>query len=162
MTVTTTEPDGTVTAATLTVDDHEVARRFAASLAPGTLLAHALTEAGHIPSAPPPTPVDQVLLSRVRALVQHRLSDETLNVEALAGDLEMSPRHLRRRLHDLLGESPQAMLRRARVERAEMLLRCGIPSVKEVAHAVGYATAEGLRRAFVAVRGAPPSVICAV
>lgn len=156
-------PDGSITSTTLVADDDEIKQHFAASLAPGTLLAHMLTEARHAayPAYEPPTPIDQVLLSRLRTLIQHRLSDETLSVETLAAELDMSPRHLRRRLHALVDESPQQLLRRARVERAEMLLRCGIPSVKEVAHAVGYGTAEGLRRAFVSVRGAPPSEMCA-
>lgn len=100
---------------------------------------------------------DEVLLGQVHALVYEQISDPTLGIEALADALALSVRHFRRRVRAITGESPRALLRRMRVEHAEVLLQAGAPSIKEVASAVGYGSAEGLRRAFVAVRGIPPS-----
>ena len=105
------------------------------------------------------SPPDAVLIEEVQRQIACRMAEPQFGVEQMARELALSPRQLRRRVLVLMGESPQGLLRRARVERAEMLLRCGTPSVKEVAYAVGYCTAEGLRRAFVAVRGSPPSAV---
>lgn len=172
--------EGNLVAAHVQMSGTDIRQQFPESLLDGSLLQHTvrLAEArlpGDLAGSPsirvrlagasrraknvPFSPMDAVFLDEVRAQVERELAEPSFTIETLALELALSPRQLRRKLVELTGETPQALLRRVRVERAEMLLRCGTPSVKEVAHAVGYATAEGLRRAFVAVRGSPPSSV---
>lgn len=158
-------PDGRLATSHVQVNSTEIQQRFKASLEEDTLVMHALRRASaqvaaHAPEpVAPARPLEDVFLDEVETLISRRLSEPQFGVEKLASEMAMSPRHLHRKLTDLTGESPQTLLRRKRVERAEMLLRSGAPCVKEVAYAVGYGSGEGLRRAFVAVRGTPPSAL---
>jgi AraC-like DNA-binding protein len=68
----------------------------------------------------------------------------------------VSPSHLRRLFHQVLGASPRAMLQRLRLERAEALLSGGGLAVGRVAAACGFASEASFSRAFHRLRGVRP------
>lgn len=84
--------------------------------------------------------------------------DAKLSVEALAEQACMSPRHFARAFAAETGTTPAKAIERLRVEAAANLLESGA-SVQESARACGFATPETLRRAFIRVRGLPPSAL---
>ena len=110
-------------------------------------------------AAPEPAlaPLDREFVRRVDAQIAARLGDGGFGATQLAADLDLSERQLRRKLKAITGETPGARLRRCRIEAGASFLEAGTHSVKEAAAAVGYADAEGFRRAFVALRGHQPS-----
>ena len=86
----------------------------------------------------PPREADAAFLVQAREIIDARLDDDALSVQALARALAMSPRTLQRRLQDVCGQSPQDFLRQHRLQRARELLQSGrYTTVSEVAHAVG-------------------------
>lgn len=94
---------------------------------------------------------------RVRAAAMARLADPTFGAGGLARAVGLSPRQLRRRLA-AAGEAPaRALIRRARIEAAAVLLASGQRSVKQAQHDVGFKSASGFRRAFRHELGTSPS-----
>lgn len=83
----------------------------------------------------------------------HRARD----LEALAERLHMSPRHFRRRFAAVFGTTPQKYLERLRVETAKGLLENTPKELKRIAYECGFASEEGLRRAFVRQCGVRPA-----
>lgn len=83
--------------------------------------------------------------------------DAPLSLDALARDLLTSRSRLCAAFRAETGESLGAYIARARVERAEQLLRVGSLSVGEVARAVGYPRASSFTVAFERARGCSPS-----
>lgn len=87
--------------------------------------------------------------------VRTHLADD-LSVEALAERTCMSPRHFARAFAAETGTTPAKAVERLRVEAAASALEAG-QAVQLAARDCGFASAEILRRAFIRVRGLPPS-----
>ncbi len=100
---------------------------------------------------------DAVFLERVREAVEAHLGEATFGVEALADAVAMSRVHLFRRLRELCGEPPSALLLRMRLERAAALLAARSGSVSEVAYGVGFRSVSHFSKAFRARYGTTPS-----
>lgn len=83
--------------------------------------------------------------------------DEDLTVPALAERVLMSERSFARVFQRETGQTPGAYVEALRVERARDLLEDGAQSLEAVAQAVGFGSAEVLRRAFHRHLGIPPS-----
>lgn len=81
----------------------------------------------------------------------------TRDLDVLAERMHMSPRHFRRRFTTLFGATPQKYLEQLRVEAAKGLLENTRKELKRVAHDCGFASEEGLRRAFVRQCGVRPA-----
>ena len=81
--------------------------------------------------------------------------DADLSVEALARRAHLSSRQFARRFRAAFGEAPATHVRRLRVDAARTLLEQGV-SVQQAAPTVGFASVDGLRRAFEAVFGLTP------
>jgi transcriptional regulator GlxA family with amidase domain len=84
---------------------------------------------------------------------------ERLDVERLAERAALSPRQLHRLFVAKLGVSPAQYVEQARIEEARNLLAERRMSVRAVAAATGYASADSFRRAFARRFGEPPSRI---
>jgi AraC-like DNA-binding protein len=80
--------------------------------------------------------------------LQAHLHDENQTIDSMAAALNVSRATLSRRFQSAYGESPAAVLRRRRLERAQRLLERGEGSVSEVAYAVGFASLSVFSRAF--------------
>jgi len=114
------------------------------------------------PLAVPPTPVeaastDHVFLNGVRTAIEAHLADEDFTVDHLAEAVGLSRVHLYRRLQELIGASPSALIRSTRVERAAQLLAQEAGSVAEVAYGVGFKSVSHFSRVFREHHGHPPS-----
>lgn len=94
------------------------------------------------------------VLDHVRQHLKKRHS-----VEDLAALASMSARHFARAFREDTGVTPAKAVERIRVEAARNAFVAGEPSVQAVANACGFGTAEHMRRSFLRVFGAPPSVI---
>lgn len=70
----------------------------------------------------------------------------------------LSRRQLTRRMKAAMGPTPAAFIRTRRLNRAKELLAAGPETVKQVARAVGFASASAFAKAFRGHAGIPPSV----
>lgn len=103
---------------------------------------------------PPGSPFAN-LLDHVR-----RHLDERLDVDQLAALACMSPRNFSRRFVQEVGVTPARAVERLRVEAAVAALESSQEAVQAVARRCGFGDGERMRRAFLRVLGAPPSVRC--
>jgi len=101
-------------------------------------------------------PADRVLLQQaLRYLAEHYPTNVTL--DELAAHVHLSPYHLLRTFKSAFGLPPHAYLNQLRVQRAQTLLRAGLP-IAEVALQVGFHDQSHLTRHFKRVVGVPPGV----
>lgn len=84
--------------------------------------------------------------------------DQPLTVEDLAARACMSARHFARAFTAETGSTPAKAVERLRVEAAASALENGVP-VQTVARQCGFSSPEILRRAFLRLRGIPPSAL---
>ena len=84
--------------------------------------------------------------------------DQSFTVEDLAARACMSARHFARAFTAETGSTPAKAIERLRVEAAVSALESGI-SVQTVAKKCGFSSPEILRRAFLRLRGMPPSAM---
>ncbi|MFS8103504.1 helix-turn-helix domain-containing protein [Lentzea alba] len=82
--------------------------------------------------------------------------DQTLTVEDLARQANMSSRHLARLFKAVTGTTPLQWLHIQRIRRAQELLEMTDDSVDQIAEASGMGTATTLRRHFHRTVGVPP------
>jgi AraC-like DNA-binding protein len=99
---------------------------------------------------------DLVLLRRVRDRIDREYA-QPLDVESLAGGVNLSAGHLSRQFRIEYGESPYSYLMTRRIERAMTLLRRGDLSVTEVCFAVGCSSLGTFSTRFTELVGVPPS-----
>jgi len=99
---------------------------------------------------------DLARLRRVRDRIDREYA-QPLDVEALAGGVNMSAGHLSREFRRAYGEPPYAYLMTRRIERAMALLRRGDLSVTEVCFTVGCASLGTFSTRFTELVGVPPS-----
>ena len=151
-------------------DGEELRVRAAALVARQAQLREAL-HAARQTSAPPPvaedtppaepvqglTTLDEAFLRDVDAAIAAGLSDASFGVDQVAEAVAMSRTQLHRKLGALAGETPGALLRERRLERAAKLLTEEGRSVKEAAAAVGFRNRSSFSRAFQEHFGHPPS-----
>lgn len=161
-----------VLVADVSADDEAALLRHGAdavlpAAAPPTLLrawAGRLVQARAARSAPEPGGAsgqavrasDARFLDRVRQVAQAAMVHPGFSVGDLAHALGVSPRHLGRRLRGLTGETPGALIRRLRMDRAAALLAGGW-GVGDVAAGVGFRSRSQFRRAYRRARGELPS-----
>ncbi|MGC5006970.1 GlxA family transcriptional regulator [Streptomyces sp. NBC_00353] len=92
--------------------------------------------------------------------VQHWITGhpgDDLSVEALAARARLSPRHFARAFQAETGQTPGRYVDRVRLEHARRLLEDTTDGVAQIAHACGYGTPEGMRRAFIKTLGTAPA-----
>jgi transcriptional regulator GlxA family with amidase domain len=90
--------------------------------------------------------------------VRTHLSDR-LGIEELARLSCMSPRNFSRAFKEEVGIAPAKAVERLRVDTARADLESGNPTSQQVAAACGFGNPERMRRSFLRVLGAPPSVL---
>ncbi len=73
---------------------------------------------------------------------------ESLSVERLADRAAMSPRNFRRLFQENFAQSSARYIERLRLERACAMLLGSTDTVERIAQSVGFASADGFRRAF--------------
>lgn len=85
--------------------------------------------------------------------------DKPLMVGDLADQACMSPRHFARCFTSEIGTTPARAVERLRVEAASTALESGNGSVQIVARQCGFTDVERMRRAFIRLKGIPPSAV---
>jgi len=90
-------------------------------------------------------------------LIDHALDNPDLRVADLAATMHLSEVALRRRFKDVIGLSPNAFLRRRRIDRACSLLRIGAKPIKEIAAACGFRDLAFFYRVFRSETGTTPA-----
>jgi transcriptional regulator GlxA family with amidase domain len=85
--------------------------------------------------------------------------DESLNVERLAGQAAMSPRHFARVFAAETGLTPARAVERLRVEVARERVESSADPIDRIAQAAGFGDPERIRRAFVRAFGQPPQAL---
>ncbi len=115
------------------------------------------------------TLLDAVLLTRLRnaspvapelehAWARLRASDGAISIEALAGEVGWSRRHLAARFRDGVGLPPKAVARVMRFERVTRTLRArGGDALADIAYDCGYADQAHLNRDFRGFAGTTPT-----
>jgi AraC-like DNA-binding protein len=84
------------------------------------------------------TPMDEVFLNKVKAVVEKHLSDEDFEVEALGREVGMSRSQIHRKLKALTDQSASQFIRSLRLQRAVELLKQNAGTVAEIAYQVGF------------------------
>ena len=106
-------------------------------------------------------PADEAFLERVQRIIEERLGDSELSVEALADAVGCDRSYLLRKLRALAGETPSGLIRSLRLQRAEQLLRASAGTVSEVAYGVGFKSVAHFSNAFQERYGERPSAFAA-
>jgi signal transduction histidine kinase/DNA-binding response OmpR family regulator len=96
-------------------------------------------------------------LQDVSEAVDAHIDNSSFGVDWLADELDLSARHLRRRLKDVTRLSPAGFIRARRLQHAAALLREGADTVADVADAVGYRDASYFSRLFRDTFGCSPT-----
>lgn len=91
---------------------------------------------------------DQAVLEKILAAIERRYEDERFSVAQLSRGLGLSRSQLHRRLHALQQPSASALIRAARLRRAETLLRQTRLSITEVAYRCGFRSAAYFAQCF--------------
>jgi transcriptional regulator GlxA family with amidase domain len=100
-------------------------------------------------------PASEPLRDIRRHIVEGLAGD--LSVEALAGQVHMSPRHFARSFRAETGVTPARYVESVRLEAARRALEDTAQPVAEVARACGFGTPETLRRSFLRALGVGPA-----
>ncbi|MDY7106240.1 MAG: helix-turn-helix domain-containing protein [Actinomycetota bacterium] len=93
-----------------------------------------------------PDPVGHGLTDVMAWALEHL--DDDLSVDLLAERAALSPRTFARRFRQEIGTTPHQWLTRQRIDRARHLLETTDLSVEQVAHDVGFGSAQSLRSRF--------------
>ena len=84
---------------------------------------------------------------------------ERLNVERLADQAAMSPRHFARAFTAETGLTPAKAVERLRLEAARLRVETTHEPIDRVAEAAGFGDPERMRRAFLRAFGQPPQAL---
>jgi YesN/AraC family two-component response regulator len=100
---------------------------------------------------------DEKFLERLKKIVEARLSDEMLSVEALTEEIGMSRAQLYRKVTALTGISGNEFIRKLRLQRAAQLLQQQAGPVSQVAYEVGFSNLSYFSKCFKEQFGVLPS-----
>jgi AraC-like DNA-binding protein len=92
--------------------------------------------------------------TRIRSFLQEHLSGDVHNAQ-LASLVSLTPFHLIRVFHRVVGVPPHRYAMLVRIRRAEQLLRAGVP-IADVAHQSGFCDQSHLNRCFRRILGVTP------
>ena len=97
-------------------------------------------------------------IREVLTYMREHLAD-SLSTERIAAIACLSPRQLGRTFRAETGETPAKAVKRLRVEAARLRVEQGSEPIEAIAHSVGFADPERMRRACIRVTGHPPQSI---
>ena len=100
------------------------------------------------PTSPSLEPEEADFLESLTSVVDEHIDNSNFGVDWLADEMDLSPRHLRRRLKEVTRLSPAGFIRTRRLRHAAALLEEGADTVSDVAAAVGYRDASHFSRLF--------------
>ncbi|MFA5205105.1 MAG: AraC family transcriptional regulator [Lentisphaeria bacterium] len=129
---------------------HRAIESLAVALAHDYLLQASLAGGG--------TPLLPEAVRRARRLLDERFA-ESWTVPRLAAQVHVSPGHLARQFHQILGETPADYLWRTRLEHGLALLQGTTLSIGEIAGRTGFKSPFHFSRRVRAAHGVPPRLL---
>ena len=81
---------------------------------------------------------DQSFVGRLRDIIQHNMADSEFSVERLGAEIGLSRVQLYRKVKALTGQTPVEILRKARLEKARLMIEKTNLSISEIAYEVGF------------------------
>ncbi len=103
------------------------------------------------------TSVDKQFLQKAVSIINEHISDTLFGVEVLAEDMAVSRSLLLKKTEALIGESPNELIRRIRLENAANLLKHNSGNISEIALEVGFSNPSYFAEAFKKQFGVSPS-----
>jgi DNA-binding response OmpR family regulator len=103
------------------------------------------------------TSVDKKFLQKVIDYINLNISNSSLSVESLVENLALSRSVLQRKLLSLIGETPNEIIRRIRLNKAASLIEQKFGNISEIALEVGFNNPAYFSEAFKKLFGVSPS-----
>ena len=103
------------------------------------------------------TPCDQKFLQKAVSIINEHISDSTFGVEVLAENMSVGRSLLLKKMEELIGESPNELIRRVRLDKAANLLKQNSGNISEIALEVGFSNPSYFAEAFKKQFGVSPS-----
>ena len=94
---------------------------------------------------------------KLTEIIMERLSDSSLSLEYLAGQLNMSASQLTRKTKSIMDTTPYSLIIKLRMEQAVRYLKEGEYNISETAYRCGYQEISNFSRAFTRFWGESPS-----
>lgn len=104
-----------------------------------------------------PVSIEEQFISKAKAYIELHLGDNSLNVESLAAEMNLSREQCYRKLIALTNLSPSAFIRKLRLQRAAQLVRANSAPVSQIAYQVGFENLSHFSKAFKEEFGKVPS-----
>jgi len=103
------------------------------------------------------TPIDQRFLRRLFAIITEHMADASFGVETLSYLMAVSRSSLFKKVEALIGEPPNAVIRRTRLNKAATLLEGRMGNISEIALEVGFSNPSYFTKCFRRQFGMNPS-----
>jgi signal transduction histidine kinase/DNA-binding response OmpR family regulator len=103
------------------------------------------------------SPEEAEFVEALNEVMDTHIDNSNFGVDWLADEMDLSARHLRRRIKDTTGLSASGFIRTRRLQHAAALLRKGADTVSDVASAVGYRDPSYFSRLFRETFGCSPT-----
>lgn len=101
--------------------------------------------------------LDDRFVERLQQQIENHLEDNEFSVEQLAELLGVSRTHLFRRTKDLMGISPNELIRQVRLRKAHQLLQHTDMTVQQAAYATGFSSPSYFTKCYKELFGTAPS-----
>jgi len=122
------------------------------------LLSRSYQETPHTPTATlAVSPVDEMFLTKLNEFLEANLNNDSLNVELLATEMNMSTSSLYRKVKGISGVSPVDFIRIARLKKAVQLIHAGETRINEIAFQTGFSSPAYFSTCFQKQYGKSPS-----
>ena len=102
---------------------------------------------------------DQTFISRLRDSIRQNMGDSDFTVERLGEEVGLSRVQLYRKVKALTGQTPVDLLKKARLERARLLVEKTDKSISEIAYEVGFTAPSYFNKCFKDEFGVCPGVL---
>ena len=99
---------------------------------------------------------DQTFINRLRDSIRQNMGDSDFTVERLGEDVGLSRVQLYRKVKALTGQTPVDLLKKARLERARLLVEKTDKSISEIAYEVGFTAPSYFNKRFTDEFGVSP------
>lgn len=102
---------------------------------------------------------DQTFINRLRDSIRQNMGDSDFTVERLGEEVGLSRVQLYRKVKALTGQTPVDLLKKARLERARLLVEKTDKSISEIAYEVGFTAPSYFNKCFKDEFGVSPGVL---
>jgi signal transduction histidine kinase/DNA-binding response OmpR family regulator len=103
------------------------------------------------------TPVDQRFLQKTATIINEHISDASFGVEMLADEMAVSRSLLLKKIEALIGEPPNELIKRTRLNKAAKLIESRFGNISEIALEVGFSNPSYFAECFKKQFGFSPS-----